>query len=142
MKNNLVKDWMTLNPVTASSNTTLPEAYWIMMKNNIRRLIVMDRDVLVGIITLDDIRHAKPPTALGFDFVRASDQLCKMTISQIMTKNPKTIAANATIIDAAEIMMKKNISTLPVIDDDKLVGIITESDIFRAFVRNAKSQGA
>ena len=59
-----------------------------------------------------------------------------------MTKNPKTIAANATIIDAAEIMMKKNISTLPVIDDDKLVGIITESDIFRAFVRNAKSQGA
>jgi CBS domain-containing protein len=141
MTNNLILDWMTPDPVTARSNTTLPEAYWLMMKNNIRRLIVMDRDILVGIITLDDIRHAKPPTTLGFDFVRASDQLCKMTISQIMTKNPKTIAANASLIDAAETMMKKNISTLPVMDENKLVGIITESDIFRAFVRSAKSEG-
>jgi acetoin utilization protein AcuB len=142
MTNNMVLEWMTPNPVTTSSNSTLPEAYWLMMNNKIRRLIVMDKDILVGIITLDDIRHAKPPTTLGFDFVRVSDQLCKMTISQIMTKKPKTIAANASLIDAAEMMMEKSISTLPVMDGNKLVGIITESDIFRAFVRSAKSQKA
>jgi acetoin utilization protein AcuB len=105
-----------------------------MINNNIRRLIVLDGESLVGIVTLDDIRHAEPTMTIGFDLVRISDILSKMTVRQIMTENPETIAPSAALIDAARVMLEKKISTLPVLDGDDLVGIITESDIFRAFV--------
>jgi len=134
MKSKLVKDWMTTDPISITSNSTLPDAYWLMINNQVRRLIVLDGEALVGIITLDDIRHAKPSTTFGFDLVRVSDQLCKMTVRQVMSENPKTIKASALFIDAARLMLEYKISTLPVMEDNHLVGVITESDIFRAFV--------
>jgi len=139
MKGNLVKDWMTPDPVTITSNATLPEAYWTMINKKVRRLIILDGESLVGIITLDDIRHAGPSTTIGFDLVKLSDQLCKMTARQVMTKNPLTISQSASLIDAARMMLDNKISTLPVMDGNHLVGIITESDIFRAFVERETS---
>jgi acetoin utilization protein AcuB len=134
MKSKLVKDWMTPDPITITSNATLPEAYWMMINKKVRRLIILDGDLLAGIITLDDIRHAGPSTTIGFDLVKLSDQLCKMKVRQVMTKNPITIAQSATLIDAAQMMLENKISTLPVMEGSELAGIITESDIFRAFV--------
>ena len=141
MKSNLVNDWMTTDPVTIRSNDTLPDAYWLMINNKVRRLLILDGESLVGIITLDDIRHAGPSTNMGFDLVRVSDLLCKMTVRQVMTENPRTIAQSASLIDAARMMLENKISTLPVMDDDNLVGIITESDIFRAFVEREGKGG-
>jgi len=134
MKSNLVKDWMTTDPVTIRSNATLPDAYWLMLNNKVRRLLILDGESLAGIITLEDIRHAGPSTTMGIDLVRVSDMLCKMTVRQVMTKNPRTIAQSASLIDAARMMLENKISTLPIMDGSDLVGIITESDIFRAFV--------
>ena len=134
MKSDLVKDWMTTDPLTIRSNATLPDAYWLMLNNKVRRLIILDGESLVGIVTLEDIRHAGPSTNMGFDLVRVSDLLCKMTVRQVMTENQRTIAISASLIDAARMMLENKISTLPVMDGDDLVGIITESDIFRAFV--------
>ena len=123
MKSNLVKDWMTTDPVTIRSNATLPDAYWLMLNSKV----------------LDDIRHSGPSTTMGIDLVRVSDMLCKMTVRQVMTKNPRTIAQSDSLIDAARMMLENKISTLPVMDDEDLVGIITESDIFRAFVEREDS---
>ena len=139
MKSNLVKDWMTTDPVTIRSNATLTDAYWLMLNSKVRRLIILDGESLVGIITLDDIRHSGPSTTMGIDLVRVSDMLCKMTVRQVMTKNPRTIAQSDSLIDAARMMLENKISTLPVMDDEDLVGIITESDIFRAFVEREDS---
>jgi acetoin utilization protein AcuB len=55
-----VRDWMTPDPTTVSGNVTLPEAYWLMVNNEIRRLPVVDSGVLVGIVTLEDIRQKMP----------------------------------------------------------------------------------
>ena len=135
MSNNLVRDWMTSKPITVSQSSPIREAYWLMIDNKIRRLPVMDHDRLVGIITLEDLRRAEPPIGIGLDLVKITDILSKMTVRQVMTKDPMTISPNASLIDSARMMLENRISALPVIEDEHLVGIITESDIFRAFVK-------
>jgi acetoin utilization protein AcuB len=134
MKSELVRDWMSSNPITISSNCTLPEAYWLMINNKIRRVPVVDGDILIGIVTLEDLRGKIPSILIGMDPVRASDMLIKLPICRVMSENPKTIPLDATLVEAAHLMLSYKISALPVMDGNKLVGIITESDIFRALV--------
>ncbi len=135
----LVKDWMTSDPVTASSSCTLPEAYWLMLDNKIRRLLVVEKGALVGIVTLEDLRSKGPISVPGFDMVHISDTLSRLPVRHLMTENLETIPLTATLIEAAHLMLEHNISALPVLDRNKLVGIITESDIFRAFVELEKN---
>jgi acetoin utilization protein AcuB len=134
MSGNLVRDWMTPKPVFVSSSTPLRDAYWLMIDHKVRRLPVMDKERLVGIITLEDLRRAEPPTGIGLDLVKITDMLSRITVQQIMTKNPKTIAPDAPLIEAARMMLEHKISALPAMEGSHLAGIITESDIFRAFV--------
>jgi acetoin utilization protein AcuB len=135
MSKNLVREWMTSKLVTVSQNSPIRDAYWLMLNNKVRRLPVMDKERLVGIITMEDLRRAEPPTGMGLDLVKITDVLSKMTVRQVMTKHPMTIAPDASLMDAAQTMLEHRISALPVIEDDQLAGIITESDIFRAFVK-------
>ncbi|MBN2547754.1 MAG: CBS domain-containing protein [Anaerolineales bacterium] len=134
MKGNLVRDWMTPDPITVTSNVAIPEAYWIMVNNKIRRLPVVDDGILVGIITLEDLRQKFPFTSFAIDVVRASDILSNYPIGKIMSQNPRTTTPDTTLAEAAKLMIERGISTLPVMESGKLVGIITESIIFRAFV--------
>jgi acetoin utilization protein AcuB len=140
MNGDLIRDWMTPDPITISGNLTLPEAYWLMVNNEIRRLPVVDGGVLMGIVTLEDLRQKMPASFINIDPVRVSDMLSKLPVRQVMTRNPKTISADAPLIKAAHQMLEYKISALPVMDGDKLVGIITESDIFRALVNWLESR--
>lgn len=135
MTSKLVRDWMTPKPVTISQNSPIRDAYWLMLDNKVRRLPVMDKERLVGIVTLEDLRRAEPPTGIGLDLVKITDMLSKMSVRQVMTKDLKTIAPDASLVEAARIMMTHEISALPVMENAQLIGIITESDIFRAFVK-------
>ena len=135
MSNNLVSDWMTPQPITIPTNCLLRDAYWLMIEHNVRRLPVLDGERLVGIITLEDVRRIEPPTGFGLDLVRITNMLSKMTVSQIMSRDPRTIAPDALLIAAARMMLEYKISSLPVVSGSHLVGIITESDIFQAFVK-------
>lgn len=139
MDKNQVRDWMTTDPLMISSDTTLPEAFWIMIDNRIRRLPVVDKGVLVGIVTLEDLRGKVSDQTIRIDPIRISDMLVKLPVRLVMTKSPHTISPDANLIDAARRMLKYEISTLPVMDGDQLVGIITESDIFRALVKLLES---
>lgn len=139
MDGKFVRDWMTPDPITISSNVTLPEAYWLMVNNGIHRLPVVDGGVLVGIITLEDLRHKMPASFVNIDPVRASDMFSRLPVRQVMTRNPKTVAVDAPLIEAARHILEYKIGALPVMEGDKLVGIITESDIFRVLVRHLES---
>ena len=137
-----VKDWMTSDPITISGNTTLPEAYWLMLDNNIRRLLVVDNNLLVGIVTMDDLRssfHSEISTIIPLRF---NEILSKMPVRQFMSKDPITIAPEANVIEAARKMLEHKISTLPVMKSGEVVGIITESDLFRILVDFCLSQEA
>jgi CBS domain-containing protein len=135
MTTHLVQDWMKPDPITVTSNIPLPEAYWLMINNKIRRLLVVDNEKLVGIVTIDDLRQKIPFAAFAMDAVRTSDILAHYPVQKVMSLNPKTTSPDTPLIEAARLMLENHISTLPVMKGEKLVGIITESDIFRAFVK-------
>ena len=134
MGKNLVRDWMTRNPIWIDPKTTVPEADKLLRELGIRRLPVMERGRLVGIVTLGDLREAAPSEASLFSQFELKDLLAKQTVEKIMTWEPITAAADMTLEQAAGLMLTFKIAGLPVMEDEELVGIITESDIFRALV--------
>jgi FOG: CBS domain len=129
-----VKDRMTVNPTTISDLAPIIEAGEIFHKNNFARLPVMHDGKLVGIITQDDLLKVSPSQATTLSVWELNYVLSKLLIKDAMTKNPITINPEATLEEAAMLMRDKEIGALPVVDHDKLVGIITESDIFDAFL--------
>jgi len=125
---------MTTNPITVPGQTNIPDAYWKMIDHDIRRLIVMDNGKLMGIVTINDLRQKIPYMTFAIDAIKASDTLSQLPINCVMSKNPITIQIDTDLVDAAKLMIKKHISTLPVLKNNELIGLITEGDIFRAFV--------
>ena len=107
-----------------------------MIEKRIRRLPVLENSRLVGIVTRGDVRGAEPSGATSLSIWGLNYLLSKLKIEEIMTRNLVKISPNATIGEAAEVMLEHKVSGLPVVDDErKLVGIITESDIFRMVVQ-------
>ena len=135
MRKYLVRDWMTPDPISISPKVTLPEAHRIMRDNKIRRLLVVDRANVVGIITKGDVREAGPSDATSLSIFELNYLLAQLTVDKVMTRNPVTISADATVFDAAQLMLENKIGGLPVMEKGQLVGIITESDIFREMVQ-------
>ena len=137
MKQERVKDWMSSDVVTVERETNLPEVHQIMVSANIRRLpVVDDSGKLLGIITLGDMRAAQPSPATSLGIWERNYLLSNLTAERIMTSDPVTISPEQTIGEAAQMMLDKRVSGLPVIDDDGAIcGIITESDIFRMVVQ-------
>ena len=132
MRHTLVRDWMTTPVITISPQTTLPEAHRLMTANKIRRLPVMEDDRLVGIVTRGDIRGAEPSQATSLSIWEINYLLAKTTVRDIMTPRPLAIQQSATVREAAKLMLDKKISGLPVLDmAGNVIGILTESDIFR-----------
>ena len=129
-----VKNKMTANPFTISPDQTIPDAHEIMAQNGVKRLPVMKNGKLVGIVSKEDITQASPSKATTLSVGEITYLLAKTKISQIMSKNPVTVTSSALLEEAALLMRDNNVSFLPVVDDDKLVGIITESDIFDSFI--------
>ncbi len=126
---------MTPNPITAAPDTNLPEAHKLMKDNRIRRLPVVKDGQLVGIVTRGDIRGAEPSEATSLSIFELHYLVGKLMLDRIMTRNPITVGPSTTIQEAANLMLSHKISGLPVVDKSRLVGIITESDIFRLVVK-------
>jgi len=130
----LVRDRMQRNVITVPSSTTILEAQKIMRERVIRRLPVVDEGKLVGIVTYNDLLEASPSKATTLSRFELTYLLSKMTVADIMTRKVVFVEPDTPIEEAALIMNKNHIGALPVVDEDKLVGIITESDIFEIFV--------
>ena len=129
-----VRNKMTANPFTISADQNIPDAHEIMAENGVKRLPVMKNGKLVGVVSKEDIVQASPSKATSFSMGEITYLLSKTKISQIMNKNPFIISSNALLEEAAILMRDNNVSFLPVVDNDKLVGIITESNIFDSFI--------
>jgi|UniRef100_A0A7C3E7X5 acetoin utilization protein AcuB len=126
---------MTKNPVTVTPDVSVPEAQAIMRREKIRRLPVLDKQgKLVGIVTSLDLIHASPSPATSLDMYELHYLLSKLKVEAVMTKNVITVTEDLPIEEAARIMADNNISGLPVVRNNILVGIITESDLFKLFI--------
>ena len=132
-----VKERMRDNVITVNLDSNLIEAFHLLKENNIRRLPVMNKGKVVGIITLSDLNKAAPSTATSLSIHEINYLLIKTQIKDILPKNQVviTIGPENYIETAAKLMRKNTISSLPVIDGKgSLVGIVTETDIFDALI--------
>lgn len=121
----LVREFMTRHPVTVKGSTSIRDAYDLMLERHIRRLPVTEGGKLVGILTLGDLREAHAENAVEGYGIRAE---------VLMREHPYTVTPDTTLRAAARMMIDHKISGLPVVQDGALVGIITESDLFRALI--------
>lgn len=131
----LVKGWMTSDVITIDEDTSMMKASQIMKENNIRRLPVMHKGKLVGMVTDRDIKEASPSKATTLDVHELYYLLSELKVKDIMSKNVFTIGPEETVEKAAVKMLEHRISGLPVVNDKgKVVGMITQGDIFKVLV--------
>ena len=129
-----VRNKMVSNPFVVSAEQTIPEAQEIMVNNSVKRLPVMKGERLVGVVSKDDIARYTPSKATSLSMGEITYLLAKTKIKDIMSKEIVTISSDAILEEAAVLMRLNDVSFLPVADDGKLVGVITASNIFDAFI--------
>ena len=131
----LVGNRMTHNPITVTPDISIAEAMERMEREKVRRFPVVDKNrKLIGIVTYQDLLHASPSTATSLSIWEISYLLAQIKVQEIMTKKVITTTEDAPLEEAARLMVENQIGSLPVMRDDVIVGIITESDIFRVFL--------
>ncbi|MGL4985542.1 MAG: CBS domain-containing protein [Treponemataceae bacterium] len=131
----IVSKFMTRNPIYVHPETSINDAKALMTKHQISKLPVLDQaDRLIGIITKQDLVNAAPSAATTLDMYEISYLLSKLTVKKIMKKNVFTVKEDEVIEEAALKMADEKVGCLPVLKEDLLVGIITESDVFHAFI--------
>ena len=124
-----VAAWMTRDPSTTHEDTSLFGALDLMQQRNVHRLPVVDGNgAVVGMITRSDIQTAANGAHERADVIFA---LVGLTVGDVMTREPVTVAAEDTINEAAACMLAHHISGVPIVEGDRLAGILTETDIFR-----------
>jgi acetoin utilization protein AcuB len=126
---------MTHNPITVSPDTKVTEAMALLKKEHISRLPVLDKhNKLVGIVTEFDLTRACPAEGTCLDMWELNYLLSKLTVDKVMATKVITITEDTTVEEAARLMVDNGISGLPIMRGEMLVGIITESDLFRLFI--------
>lgn len=118
---------MTQNPVTASPDMSVAEASAIMKREKVHRLPVLDKDKkLVGIITEKDILYASPSPVSTLSIHEMAYLLSQLSVKKLMTRDVVTITKNTTVEEAARLMVDQDLSSLPVLEEGKLVGIVSK----------------
>lgn len=120
----LVRDKMSSPVTTVCLQTTLHDAQILMAENDVGRLPILDEGKLVGIIAFNDIDRG----------LQSPGVIPEVPVEWIMARNPVTVDANQEIVEAVKLLVEHKIAGLPVMEDGKIVGIITETDILRCFI--------
>jgi acetoin utilization protein AcuB len=131
-----IKYWMTKEPITVTPDTLAVDAQKVMKENKIRRLPVIEKGKLVGIVTFRNLMEAAPSSATSLSIYELNYLIMKMKVKDLMKKNVVTVSPEDTVVDAISLGMKHDIGGFPVLDDQgELVGIVTETQISRAMMR-------
>jgi acetoin utilization protein AcuB len=131
----LVRNWMSKNVITVDVDDSMQQAINLMKENSIRLLPVLKKGKLVGVVTDRDLKRASPSDATTLDVHELLYLIAKIKIKDVMTKRPVTVPPDFTVEEAAEVLLKNNISGVPVTDDkDHVVGVITQQDLFKVLI--------
>lgn len=131
----LVRDRMTKNPITIKPDLPVAEAMEWMRRENVRHFPVVDKEgKLVGIVARDDLLYASPSPVTSLSMWEITYLMSQVTVKEAMTKEVITTTEDTPLEEVARLMFDNKIGSLPVMRDGLLVGIITESDLFDAFL--------
>jgi len=132
---------MTPNVITVSAELPITEALEQMRKDNVHRYpVVGKKGKMVGIVSHTDLLYASPSSATSLNVWELTYLLNQIKVKEVMTKKVVTVQEDCPIEDAARLMRDNQIGGLPVIKDDEIVGIITESDLFEVFLELLMAQ--
>jgi acetoin utilization protein AcuB len=138
-----VRELMTGALITVRPDTPVLDARHLMVERRIRHLLVVnERGDLVGIVTDRDIRLNLPSQATSLSVWEINHLLTRLTVGQVMSRGLITVGPERDARDAAQLMLDHRIGALPVMEAGRLVGIVTETDLLRAFVRMADRAAA
>lgn len=140
----LVKQRMYPDPFTIHPNTSVTDALNYIHERKIRRLpVVNEEGQLVGIVSEKDLLHASPSPVANLSMHESGYLLSRLKVAEIMTQKVLTIQCDAPLEEAAWLMANNKIGALPVMQGDKLVGILTDTDVFKTLVEmmGARQQG-
>jgi acetoin utilization protein AcuB len=139
----LVGERMSYPVISVSPDMPINEALSLMKREHIRRTPVLKDGKLVGIVSNEDLLNASPSPATSLSIWEMNYLLSKITVKDVMTKEVRTVAFDTPIEEAARIMADNKIGGLPVLRGDEVVGIITETDLFKMFLElmGAREQG-
>ncbi len=130
-----VRNHMTKSPITINKKTSVFEALEMMKKYNIRQLPVVAEGKLAGIVTQKGLLTISPSPATSLSIFELNYMLAQMTVAEAMAKKILTVTSDTTIEEAALLLRKHKIRSVPVVEGDVLVGIITVTDIFDALAK-------
>lgn len=131
----IISEVMAKKPATVNPEASVIEAKRIMADKGVSKLPVVDKSgALVGIVTDNDIQKAAPSEATTLDMFELSYLISKLTVEKVMKKDVKFVSEDESVEEAASLMADYKISCLPVIKNGLVVGIITETDLFRILI--------
>ena len=136
----LVNDWMIAKPTTVAPSTPMLEAERIMRQEGFRHLPVVEGDVLVGIISDRDLKEAEASDATSLSVFELNYLLSRLTVADVMTREVITVGPNTRVDQAARIMLGAKISCLPVVDGDRVIGMITLTDLMHALLERLETE--
>jgi acetoin utilization protein AcuB len=128
-----VSEWMTPAPITVTPSVAIPRVQQLMVDRRIRHLPVVEDGRLIGIITDRDVRTVQPSPATSLDTRELHYLLGRLTVRAVMTRPVITVAPHEPLDTAVRLMLENRIGGLPVTEGERLVGILTEVDLLRAF---------
>lgn len=129
-----IKHWMTKDPISVSPDTLIIDAKKVMKENKIRRLPVVEKGKVVGIVTYRNIIEASPSAVTTLSIHELNYLYMKLEVKDIMHKNPLLVSPEDSNFDIILKGHKLGIGSFPVVEKGKLVGIVTETEIFNALV--------
>jgi acetoin utilization protein AcuB len=131
----LVRERMTRNPIIIRPDTPVTEAQALMKREKIHHLPVLDKDEkLVGIVAEKDLLYASPSVATTLSVFEMTSLLAKLKVEKVMSREVISVTEDVALEEAARIMVDRGIGGLPIVRGKAVVGIITESDLFRIFI--------
>lgn len=130
-----VKDFMTTSPISIPIETPILEALSIMRKRKVHQLPVMNKGKLAGLVAERELLKVSPSPASTLSIFEMNHLLSKMTVKDVLVKDPIAVESTCTIEEAALQMREQRIRSLLVVDDGRLMGIITQTDVFEALIR-------
>jgi len=128
-----VEQRMTRRVVTGEETDSLRDAIGLMQKHRIRHLPIVSEGALIGIVTDRDVKRATPSLLSGIPQEQYDKVLDQTPVGVVMTRNPFSITPSTSLKDAVKVVVDRKFGALPVVEEGKLVGIITSTDLLRTF---------
>lgn len=129
-----VRDCMTCDPVSVAPNDSLQRVIELLRRRDIRSVPVVEDGKLIGIVTDRDVRQVAPAYPLFRDEDEIRRYTENLTVTAAMTADPMTVSPDTPLVEAAKVLETYRISSLPVLDHHRLVGMLSVTDLLRVFV--------